>query len=100
MQFVIIGKDATDAQALERRMAARAGHIAHIDATLANMVLGVATLNSEGVMNGSVLVVDFPSRVELDAWLQADPYVTTAVWQDVEIIPCKIAPSFLPKPAA
>ena len=97
MQFVIIGTDATDAQALERRMAARAGHIAHIDATMANMVLGVATLNPEGMMNGSVMVVDFPSRAELDAWLQAEPYVAGAVWQEVQIIPCKIGPSFLPK---
>lgn len=97
MQFVIIGKDATDAQALERRMAARAGHIAHIDATMANMVLGVATLAPDGAMNGSVMVVDFPSRVELDAWLQLEPYVANAVWQDVQIIPCKIGPSFLPK---
>ena len=94
MLFVIIGKDGADTQALARRLAARPGHIAHIDSTRAQMLIGVATLTPEGTMNGSVMVVDFPSRTALDSWLQAEPYVTQQVWQDLEIIPCALGPSF------
>ena len=36
-----------------------------------NILAGGAMLDDDGNMRGSVLLVDFPSRVELDAWLDA-----------------------------
>lgn len=95
MQFVIIGHDGTDADALSRRMSAREAHVEHIDATREKMIMGVATLDDSGAMNGSVMVVDFPSREALDAWLKAEPYVAQGVWKDVTVVPCKVGPSFL-----
>ena len=32
---------------------------------------------------------------QLDAWLAAEPYVTGKVWENIQIIPCKISPMFL-----
>jgi uncharacterized protein YciI len=42
-------------------------------------------------MRGSVLLVDFPSRQGLDAWLDGDPYVTGGVWHEVEVAPFRVA---------
>ena len=87
MQFVIIGLDGTDEGALERRLAVRAAHIALGDELLAagNMMYGAALLNDEGKMKGSMLVMDFPSEAELNAWLVREPYVTGKVWESVTI---------------
>ena len=36
-------------------------------------------------MKGSVLILDFPSRADLDAYLASEPYVVENVWEKVEI---------------
>jgi len=41
-------------------------------------------------MNGSIYIVDFLSRKELDKWLKVEPYVTGKVWEKIDIIPCKV----------
>jgi hypothetical protein len=46
-----------------------------------------------------MLVVDFASRQELDAWLAADPYVAGGVWQQIEVRPFRLAPAFDKRPA-
>lgn len=96
MQFVVIGRDAKDDKALERRMAARDAHIALCDAALSSgmQLYGAALLNDEGSMCGSIMVFDVPSRAALDEYLKNEPYVTNRVWGDVEVIPCKTGPSF------
>ncbi len=52
MQFVIIGLDGTDEEALNRRMAVRADHIALGDKLMAsgNMWYGAALWNDDGKM--------------------------------------------------
>jgi uncharacterized protein YciI len=42
-------------------------------------------------MIGSILLVDFPDRTAVDAWLAADPYVTEGVWREIEITPFRAA---------
>ncbi|MBI1301879.1 MAG: hypothetical protein GC137_09520 [Alphaproteobacteria bacterium] len=93
MQYVIIAKDGKDAQALERRMAAREEHIKHFRSGLETNqnILGGALLNDQGDMCGSVMVVEFENREELDEWLKNDPYVTGDVWQDIQILPFRLA---------
>lgn len=96
MKFIVIARDGTDQDALNRRLKARADHIAMGDEAVkaGEQLLGAAMLNDEEQMTGSVLLVDFPSRKELDEWLKIEPYVTGDVWQNIEIMPCKIGPSF------
>jgi uncharacterized protein YciI len=97
MQFLILGYDAGDADAMNRRMAAREAHIATIARykALGHMILGAALLDAGGRMNGSVIVAEFPDRAALDEWLTQDPYVTGKVWERVEVTECKLAPSFV-----
>jgi uncharacterized protein len=102
MQFMILAHDHRDESALARRMAARDAHLAlarrHIDS--GNLLYAVALLNEQGEMCGSMLVAAYDSRAHLDEWLAMEPYVTADVWQTVEVIPCRVGPTFVgPKPA-
>lgn len=96
MQFLVLGYDGKDSDALNRRLAAREAHIALGDRLRdsGNLLYGVAMLTEQGTMCGSMLVADFESRAELDKWLEIEPYITGKVWERFEVIPCKIGPSF------
>jgi hypothetical protein len=98
MQFVVIGRDGKDKDALARRMAARPRHAELGDEMerKGTLLYRLATLDEAGNMDGSVLVVDLPSRSELDAWLKDEPYVVGKVWKQVEVHACKVIPR-LPK---
>ena len=87
MQFVVIARDGTDEQALERRLKAREAHLANVGNLTGpgKMLLGGAMLDDSGnKMIGSVMVFDFPDRAQLEAWLKNDPYSTGGVWQSIE----------------
>lgn len=106
MHFVVIGRDGTDPQALQRRLAARAAHLAAAEKYKAagNLLLGVALLNDAGAMCGSVMLFDFADRPALDAWLRDEPYVTGKVWESIEVHQGAIGPAFVelfaPRPAS
>lgn len=94
MQFIVIALDYKGG--LKRRLAQRENHITLGDQMKANgnYLMGVAMLDNRDQMNGSVLIMDFPSRKEFDEWLKIEPYVVGKVWEKIEIIPCKVGPSF------
>jgi hypothetical protein len=96
MQFVIIAHDGDDDNALARRLAARDQHLALSDAAVktGEQLVGAALLDDAGKMRGSVMIVDYPSRKEVDEWLAREPYVTGGVWKRIEVLPCKVGPSF------
>ena len=50
-----------------------------------NIICAGGLLDDEGIMKGSVLILDFPSRAELDAYLAAEPYVVEHVWEKIEV---------------
>jgi uncharacterized protein YciI len=93
MQFVIMARDGTDPEAQARRQAVRPAHLEGIRPFVerGNILVGGAILDELGNMVGSVLMADFPTREELDAWLTGDPYVTDGVWQEVEVQPYRAA---------
>jgi uncharacterized protein YciI len=96
MQFLVIAYDGTDEKALDRRMAARQAHLAGIEKMKAEgkALYGVAILGAGDKMAGSVMVVDFSSRADLNAWLKTEPYVTGNVWQKIEVLPALVPPLF------
>lgn len=97
MQFLVIAYDGKDDQAQARRLRAREAHLALGDemAAAGRHLFGTAILDDAGRMTGSMLVVDFASRAQLDAWLAAEPYVVGDVWREVEVTPCRVGPSFV-----
>jgi uncharacterized protein len=95
MVFVVIVHDGTDAEALQRRMAARPRHFARVEpyARSGELVAGIALLDApDGKMIGSVVLLDLPDEAAVRAWLADDPYTKEGVWQDVTILPGRIAP--------
>lgn len=99
MQFIVTGLDDDDAGALERRTAVREAHLEGVvELKKAGKILfGTAILDDSEKMIGSVMVVDFADRAELDLWLKAEPYVTGDVWRKIEVAPCRVAPMFMAK---
>ena len=97
MQFIVIAHDYKDG--LQRRLDMRAKHIELGNNLVLNdkALYGVALLNENGQMNGSVYIMDFRSREELDEWLKNEPYVIAKVWEKIEVIPCQVGPSFINK---
>ena len=87
MQFVIIGLDGTDDEALSRRMAVREKHIELGDELVAsgNLWYAAALLHDDGSMKGSVYIVDFPSEEALQEYMDKEPYVTGDVWREVTV---------------
>lgn len=96
MQFIVIAFDGKDAGAPARRLAARPAHLKMVEEATARgeQILGVAILDDDGKMIGSLMVMNFPSRAMLDAWLEQEPYVKGKVWEEIQVYNGAIPPSF------
>ena len=95
-QFVILAYDAKDEGAMARRAECRTAHTQAITEARArgNILCGVALLDDSGKMIGSNIVVNFPSRADVDTWLASDPYIVGKVWENITIIPARIGDAF------
>jgi uncharacterized protein YciI len=93
VEFLVVAKDGTDDEAIERRRRVRPTHLEAIVPLVeaGNVLVGGAMLSEDGEMIGSMLLVDFPDRAAVDGWLAADPYVTGDVWREVEVQPFRTA---------
>jgi uncharacterized protein len=68
VQWLIIARDGTGAQAPERRT----GDAARLQAS-GHLRVGGALADDAGRMIGSACVAQLATRAELDAWLRTDP---------------------------
>lgn len=97
MQFIVTAYDGTDEDALQRRMNAREDHL-KLTAQMqeeGKTLYAVAILDENEKMIGSMLVVDFPTRGDIDRWLENEPYIKGDVWKIVDVKPCKVGPMFM-----
>ena len=83
MQFVITAYDG--AGLLARRMEVRPRHMENMARMAEHVLCAGGLLDEEGKMKGSVLVMDFQDREELDAYLSTEPYVTEHVWERIQV---------------
>jgi len=92
MEYLVIANDGTDVGAKQRRLKARAAHLQNAEALKAagKFINGGALLDDQGEMIGSALLMDFPTRQELDECLQQDPYVTGEVWKEIDVKPVRL----------
>lgn len=93
MQFLVTAYDGKDDGALDRRMSVRKAHIngANELKEAGHLIAGGAILDEAEQMIGSTMFVEFDSKAELDQWLASDPYVTGNVWQDISVLPIRLA---------
>ena len=70
---------------LEKRLMVRPRHLEGMARLGAHVICAGGLLDSSGKMKGSVLVLDFADRSELDAYLADEPYVQEQVWEKIEV---------------
>lgn len=83
MQFIIRSLDGEGV--LEKRMEVRPRHLAGMEKMQDRVICAGGLLDEDGKMKGSVLVVDFPDRAAVDAYLAEEPYVVEHVWEKIDV---------------
>ena len=94
MEFVVIGYDGKDGNALERRESVREAHLENAKQMFESgkLLFASALLGENGNMNGSIMFCDFPSQEVLEEeWLKNEPYIIGKVWEKVIIKRAKVA---------
>jgi uncharacterized protein YciI len=95
MWYAVISEDVENS--LARRLDARAAHLARLSALVDEGRLLIAgphpAIDTEDPgpagFTGSLVVVDFPSLEDAEAWAREDPYVAAGVYQRVVVKPFK-----------
>jgi uncharacterized protein YciI len=93
MYYAIIGTD--HAGSLERRLKARAAHLARLEQLrdegrllLAGPFPAVDSPDpGPAGFTGSLIVAEFESLAEAETWAKADPYVAAGVYAEVQVRP-------------
>lgn len=93
MWYAIVGTDVPDS--LEQRKAARPAHLARLQQLQAEGRMLLAgpfpAIDAEDPgsagFSGSLIVAEFASLAEAQAWADADPYVAAGVYADVSVKP-------------
>jgi uncharacterized protein YciI len=96
MWYAIISEDVDDS--LPLRASAREAHLERLRELVGEGRLLIAgphpAIDAEDPgpagFSGSLVVVDFPSLEEAEAWASADPYVAAGVYRDVVVKPFKL----------
>lgn len=96
MWYAVISNDVADS--LPLRTPVREAHLARLKALAADGRLLVAgphpAIDSEDPgpagFSGSLVIVDFPSLEEAQAWASEDPYVEAGVYENVVVKPFKL----------
>ncbi|MCR4766053.1 MAG: YciI family protein [Bacteroidaceae bacterium] len=89
MQFVIKAYDGEGM--LDKRMEVRPRHFEGMDRMKEHLVCAGGILDEAGKLKGSLLVMEFQSREELDAYLAQEVYVVEHVWQKIEVDQMNVA---------
>ena len=93
MQYVIIARDYPNG--FEKRQQHRAAHLEGAEQLKKEgKLLYAVALVENGQMKGSIMVMNFNTRAELDAYKAKEPYITGGVWESVEISECAVPPLF------
>jgi uncharacterized protein len=93
MWFAIIAQD--HPASLDKRMAARSAHLERLNALqdagrllLAGPFPAIESENpGPAGFTGSLIIAEFASQADAQAWADADPYVAAGVYAHVEIKP-------------
>lgn len=99
MWYAIEGYDGIDV--LGQRLASRADHLARLkalrDAGRLLLAGPCPAIDAEDPgpagFSGSIVIAEFPSLTQAQAWAAADPYVAAGVYQRIEVRPfCRVLP--------
>ena len=83
MQYIIKAYDGEGM--LDKRMEIRPRHLEGIERIKEHVICAGGLLDDEGKMKGSVLIMEYENREQLDECLAKEPYVQEHVWQKIEV---------------
>ena len=83
MQFVITAYDGEGM--LAKRMEVRPLHLEGMERLKEHLVCAGGLLDDEGKLKGSVLVMEFQNREEVNEYLASEIYVTEHVWEKITV---------------
>lgn len=83
MQFVITAYDGEGM--LAKRMEVRPLHLEGMERLKGHIIAARGMLDDEGWLKGSVLIMEFRSREEVDKYLASEIYVTEHVWEKITV---------------
>ena len=83
MQFVITAYDGSGM--LDKRMELRLRHMEGMERLKKHLIAAGGMLDDAGNLKGSVLIMEFQNREELDKYLANEIYVTEHVWEKITI---------------
>ena len=83
MQFIIKAYDGEGM--LDKRMEVRPRHLEGIERIREHVICAGGLLDDEGKMKGSVLIMEYENRGQLNEYLAGEPYVQEHVWQKIEV---------------
>ncbi len=95
MWYAIVGHDFPDS--LEKRMASRPAHVARLESLqsqgrlmLAGPFPAIDAMDpGTAGFTGSLIVAEFLSLAEAQAWADAEPYLASGVYEKVSVKPFK-----------
>lgn len=70
---------------LAKRMEVRPLHLEGMERLKEHLVCAGGLLDDEGKLKGSVLVMEFQNRAEVDEYLASEIYVTEHVWERITV---------------
>ena len=82
-QFVIKAYDGEGK--LDKRMEVRPRHCEGMEKMKEHILCAGGMLDKDGKMMGSLLIMEFESRDQLDEYLSKEPYVVEHVWERIEV---------------
>ena len=83
MQCIIRAYDGENM--LEKRLAVRGRHLENLNRVDGKVICAGGLLDDDGKMKGSVLVMEFAGRAELEQYLASEPYLREHVWEKVRV---------------
>lgn len=86
MQFLLLATNDVNAGP-NRRAELRPAHAANARELheKGQLLAGGRVLDDAGSIIGSMMIVEFPTRAEVDAWLAKEPYAVGKLWKDVNV---------------
>jgi uncharacterized protein YciI len=83
MDFILICKDKPNSAAVRQKL--RGPHLEFIHDKQHLFKFGGPLLDDLGRMQGSLIIISFPDRAALDAYLAKDPYFSGGLFESVTI---------------
>jgi uncharacterized protein YciI len=97
VQFLLMARDRPGPEGLARRDELRAAHAESISARFraGDVLFGAGIYDDEGVVIGSVIILDMASRAAVDEYLATEPFHTGELWTDVAVDELKVPDMYL-----